>query len=80
MDDTSPEIKKQFQKMLMKRSGVERIIMGADMAESAKVMVLSSMDREKSEAEKRVYLFLKFYYNDFSEKDRNKIVSYLKNK
>ena len=78
MDDTSSEIKKKYQEMLMKRSGVERLIMGAGMAEAAKVIALSSMDQEENESNNRIRLFLRFYFKDFSKSERAKIMEHLK--
>jgi len=80
MDDTSAELKKKYQEMLMKKSGVERVMMGVDMAESAKRMALSSMYEIESNIERRIHLFLRFYYNDFSKSERTEIIEHLKNK
>ena len=78
MSDTTVEIDKKYRSMLLGKSGTERIIMGADMAEAAKVMALSSMTRKESDTEKRIKLFLRFYFNDFSKSEREKIIQHLK--
>ena len=56
------------------------MIMGSNMAEAARTMVIASMTSEKNENEQKVKLFLRFYSNDFSSQEREDIVRYLKGK
>ena len=78
MDDSTTEIKKKYREMILQKTGTERIIMGASMTEAAKVMTLSSIERKMSATEKRIHLFLRFYYNDFSKTERAEIIDHLK--
>lgn len=43
MRDTHPSIEEKFIKMIMKKSGEERIKMGCDMNETAKRLVIASV-------------------------------------
>jgi hypothetical protein len=59
--DTSPEIAAAVRERIMKFSGAERFIMGAQMFESARAVVLASLPKNISEAERRRILFERFY-------------------
>jgi hypothetical protein len=61
MTDTPPEIKKMVRDKIMARSGEERFIMGAQMFEAARVMVLASLPPNLSEADQKRELFKRFY-------------------
>ena len=61
MTDTPPEVKKMVRDKIMARSGEERFIMGAQMFEAARVMVLASLPPGLSEAEQKRQLFRRFY-------------------
>ena len=65
--------------MLMKKSGIERLYMGARMEEAAREMVLASISDEKTESETKTELFLRYYKNDFSDEEITKIINHLKN-
>jgi hypothetical protein len=78
MQDTSIEIKDKYRKMLLNKAGIERMIMGSNMAEVARTMVLASIAPEKNKNERRVKLFLRIYGNDFSSRQREDIVGYLR--
>ena len=73
MDDTPPEVRALFRRMLMERSGEERMLMGFEMHEFARQMVLASLPKGMSEAERRYALFLRFYSNDFDAATKRKI-------
>ena len=78
MRDTPPHIEERYHKMLMQRSGAERMLMGARMFETAKQLVLASLPPELPEQEKRVQLFLRFYGPDFSPDKRDEIIQHLR--
>ncbi len=77
MDDTPAKIKKRFRKMLLEKPGQERLLMGANMAESAKIIALSSMAKEENDINKKIKLFLRFYSNDFTKSEQAKIINHL---
>jgi hypothetical protein len=75
--DTSPEIEKQFIAMMMKRSGQERLKMGFSMFNLARKQALASIRRNKRTAgteEIRKELFSRFYGQEFSPEDQEKIL------
>jgi hypothetical protein len=61
MTDTPPEIERIMRDKIMARSGEERLVMGAQMFESAREMVKASLQRGLSEAEERRQLFKRLY-------------------
>jgi hypothetical protein len=61
MTDTPPEIGRMVRDKIMARSGEERFIMGAEMFESARVMVKASLPRGLSKTEQRRLLFKRIY-------------------
>ncbi len=61
MTDTPPEIDRMLRDKIMKRSGEERFIMGAEMFDAACEMVKASLPRGLSEAEQRRQLFKRIY-------------------
>ncbi len=61
MTDTPAEIARIVREKLMSRSGEERLVMGAQMFESAREMVLASLPRDLSEVELRRQLFKRIY-------------------
>ena len=78
MNDTHPDITTEIEKRMKMLSGTDRFTMGVQMFETARQMAIASFKSdEKSAAELRVKLFLRFYSDDFDEKTRNAIVNYL---
>ncbi len=73
MNDTSPTAQALFRRMLMELSGEERMLMGFEMHESAREIVLASLPAGMSEGERRRQLFLRFYSRDFDREEREKI-------
>ena len=77
MNDTHPDITKQYDAMLMSRSGEERLKMGCSMHATAKKMVCASLlnnDPQATEKTIRLECFLRFYANDFDPETRRKIL------
>ena len=64
MDDTSPEIAAMIRRMLLERSGAERLVMGSQMFELARAIVLASLPAGLSEAELKLRLCERLYGND----------------
>ena len=78
MKDTSDDVRKIYHKMLMKRSGEERFLMGISLCETARKMVLASFPDNIVEAVKREKLFIRYYKKDFPINEINKIIAVLK--
>ena len=80
MNDTSPEIEKMLRVKYMSLSGFERVQIGSSMFESAKKIVESSLPKELPPVEKKIQMFLRFYGQEFSEVEKNKIINRLRSK
>ncbi|MFQ5802012.1 MAG: hypothetical protein ACE5JQ_03830 [Candidatus Methylomirabilales bacterium] len=77
MNDTSPEIERKFQQMLLQRSGEERLKMGCSMHATAQALVRASVlekDPSASPVALRQALFLRFYGHEFDPDTRKKIL------
>ncbi len=77
MRDTRPEIEKQYLEMIMEKSGQERLKMGFSMFNLARKQALTSIRTNKptaGEEEIRKDLFSRFYAEDFSPEDQEKII------
>ncbi len=68
MTDTSPEIAEMVRTRIMARSGSERFVMGVEMCNAARRMVLASLPTNISEAERKQRLFQR-YQGDSIRKD-----------
>lgn len=82
MNDTSPEMEQRFREMLMARSGEERLKMACSMHETARHLVIASLLQENPNAtpeELRRGLFLRFYGQDFSPEESERILTALEN-
>ena len=77
MNDTTPEMEALHRKLLMQRSGEERLRMACSMFETARALALASFG-DISESEKRVQLFLRFYGDDVDERMKARIISELR--
>lgn len=71
MTDTPPEIERMVRDMIMARSGEERLIMGAQMFESAREMIKASLPKGLTETEQRRLLFQRIYGK---EMDQDKLI------
>lgn len=77
MNDTSPEIEARFFEMMMGKSGQERMKMGFSMFNMARLQVIVSIKKSNPHAdirEIRREIFLRFYRDDFSPQEREKIL------
>jgi len=77
MNDTSPEVKQIFRRMLLQRSGEERLKMGCSMHATAQALVRASVleqDPLASPAALRRALFLRFYGHEFDPETAAKIL------
>ena len=72
MNDTSPEVRRLYHEMLMRKSPEERLRMGFSMNRFVRRIVLSSIgDRD----DWREQLFLRYYKNDFTPQERERILA-----
>lgn len=67
MTDTSPEIAEMVHTRLMSLPGATRLVMGVQMFEAARAMVIASLPEGLSEAEKKKRLFERIYGEPFPE-------------
>ncbi|OGW27307.1 MAG: hypothetical protein A2X59_02700 [Nitrospirae bacterium GWC2_42_7] len=77
MKDTHPSIEDKFIKMIMKKSGEERIKMGCDMNETARRLVIASVfqkDRSSSEEDIRIAILDRFYGNEVSPETKKEFI------
>jgi hypothetical protein len=80
MNDTLPEISVQFQNMMMRKSGEQRLLMGFSMYDTARKIVCSSIYNKYPEitaGQIKKEIFVRFYGQDFSQSDKEKILSAL---
>ncbi len=76
MDDISPAIRYLLLKRYTAMTGEERLLLGFKSCETAKQIVLSSFPKGLSKKEIRIRLFLRYYSNDFSEQEKQKIIKH----
>jgi hypothetical protein len=78
MTDTSPEIERKYEELLMQKSPEERLRMGCSMFSAARKIVVSSLAQRnvrRSRAELRRQIFLRFYGEDFTGAAKEKILA-----
>lgn len=80
MTDTPPAVEERYRAMLMALPAERRLRMGASMNATARALVRASVlarRPEASETEMRQAIFLRFYADDFSPAEREKILAWL---
>jgi hypothetical protein len=77
MIDTTTEAEKIQSELFDKMTGEERMKIASDMFDTARTLVLASLDKNLNDTEKRKALFLRFYGNDFSTNEKEKILNNL---
>ncbi len=80
MNDTNPDVAIRFRELMMRKSGEQRLLMGCSMYDAAKQIVLSAIHNRQPEitdAEIKREIFLRFYGEEFSQADREKLLSAL---
>ncbi len=75
MIDTTTEADKIQSELFDKMTGDERMKIASDMFDTARTLVLASLDKNLNDKEKRKALFLRFYGNDFNVNEKEKILS-----
>ena len=61
MNDTSPEVERQFRTLLLAKSGAERLRMASGMFDSARRMMLASFPKDLSQEKIRQLLLVRTY-------------------
>ncbi len=80
MKDTSEMVVKHFQNMIMKRSPIERLLMGCSMFDTAKQIVQTAIMNQHPKIcpnEMKKEIFLRFYGTEFNEHQIKKILKIL---
>ncbi len=75
MIDTTTKAEKIQSELFDKMTGDERMKIASDMFDTARTLVLASLDKNLNDKEKRKALFLLFYGNDFSVNEKEKILN-----
>jgi len=78
MDDTSPEIRKMYRRMLMNLSPEDRFMKGIQMFNAARTMVLASQKKTLSDKELKIFLFDRFYRDELGDQFRVDFLAQLK--
>lgn len=81
MLDTHESVQLQYEKMMMRRTPVERLKMGCSMFDTSKEIVRSSilnLNPQVSLQQLRKQIFLRFYGGDFTKQQTKKILEALK--
>lgn len=61
MNDTAPDVEELMRELLMKRSGEERLVMGALMFDAARELVIASLPPDLPDAEFKSRLYERIY-------------------
>ena len=80
MDDTSLLMKQKMQQLIQAKSPEQRLMMGCTMFDFSKQLVTRAIlidNPNLNLSQLRAEVFLKFYGNDFTDKDKQKIVHHL---
>jgi hypothetical protein len=80
MLDTHPDIAVRYRKMMMRRSGEQRLRMGCSMYDAARQIVRSAIletNAGVTDAEIKQETFLRFYGHEFSQDEIEKVISAL---
>ena len=81
MTDTATDVAARLDALMAERSGSDRVRMACEMFTLARVLVVAGIraaDPGISDAALRVKLFERFYWDDFSQAERDRIVATLR--
>jgi len=67
MNDTPKEIEDKFREMIMARSGAERLIMGCQMFDTARAIIIASLPKDLPDEEFKRLLFERIYGKPLEE-------------
>ena len=82
MDETPAKIEQRYKEMLLSKPPLERLKMASRMYDSGRKLVMSGIlkDRPHLDASRlRAQLFLRMYGNDFTAKERERIIKKIPN-
>jgi hypothetical protein len=80
LNDTPPDVEQRYREMLLALPGARRLEMGASMHATARALARAGILARRpdaTEVELRQALFLHFYGDDFSPRDRERILAWL---
>lgn len=79
MKEKTTSSERRYEDMLMARSGAERVRMACDMFDAARSLVIAGMpsDEPRDSKAMRRYVFLAFYGNEFTDAQKEKILTHL---
>jgi len=77
MNDTAPEIQDKIDDIYKNKTGEEKLLIALSMFETARELVISSLPKNLSDRDLRKELFLRFYGNDFTVNEKEKILNNL---
>ena len=80
MNDTHPDVAVRFRNLMMLKSGEQRLFMACSMYDTAKQIVRSAIYNSHPEiidSEMKKEIFIRFYGQEFSRAEREKISSVL---
>lgn len=75
MTDTPPDVAALHRRLLMERSGEERLKMAVSMSQTARAIVWATIPKHLPEPERRVQFFLRLYGSDFTPERRDELVA-----
>lgn len=80
MNDTSPSVEKKMREMLRNKDPVERLKMGCSMYQTSRYLIERAIKEENpsiSKGDLKKEIFLKFYRDDFSPEECERIIKHL---
>ena len=81
MNDTSPDVAAQFDALMARRSGSDRVRMACEMFDLARALAVAGIRADHpgiSGNDLRVRLFERLYGDDFSDEERSRILAALR--
>lgn len=79
MNDTPPEIAEKVRESILKKTPQERFKMGCEMYDTSRYLITWAITQENPQitpVELRQQLFLKFYGDEFSPEEKEKILAF----
>ncbi len=80
MNDTSPMMEKKLREMIAAKDPIERLKMGCSMYQTSRYLIERAILEENpsiSKLELKKEIFLKFYRDDFSPEELERIIKHL---
>lgn len=80
MNDTSPMMEKKMREMIQSKDPIERLKMGCSMYQTSRYLIERAILEENpliSKGDLKKEIFLKFYRDDFSPQECEKIIKHL---